>query len=175
MPKPKVKVYIDGANVFYAQKDNGFFIDWRKMTEYLKKDNDVLEVRYYIGVKKEDEKMTSYLKYLDAIHFVVMIKPLKVIKIKKDHLMSQLHNYKEIYKCNFDVEMTADILLDRTSIDKVILFSGDSDFNYLIEKLFTLGKKVDIYSSRKMLSWELKLSGARYYFLEDLRKLIARK
>lgn len=173
--KPKAKVYIDGANVFYIQKDINFSIDWKKVEKYLRHNHDILEIRYYTGVKKDDEKMASYLRYLDAIGFTVITKPMKIIKIDNNHPMAKLHNYSEIYKCNFDVEMTADILLDRVNIDEIILFSGDSDFNYLIKKLCTLGKKVKIFSSRKMLAWELKFSGAKYSFLEDIKDEIERE
>ncbi len=173
--KVKAKVYIDGANIFYAQKDINFSIDWKKVKKYLQHNYDILEVRYYTGVKKDDEKMASYLRYLDAIGFTVITKPMKIIKIDNNHPMAKLHNYSEIYKCNFDVEMTADILLDRANIDEVILFSGDSDFNYLIKKLYILGKKAKIFSSRKMLAWELKFSGAKYSFLEDIKNDIERK
>lgn len=171
----KVKVYIDGANMFYTQKDIGFTIDWKKTKEYLEKNYDVLEIYYYVGIKNNDDKIMNYLKYLDAIQFNVKTKPIKIIKIDNKHPMAKLHNYSEIYKCNFDVEMTADILLDRSTVDKIILFSGDSDFDYLVKKLINLGKKVEIFSSRKMLAWELKLSGAQYRFLEDLKDEIARK
>jgi len=34
-PKPKVKVYIDGANVFYTQKKLGCSLDWQKVKDYL--------------------------------------------------------------------------------------------------------------------------------------------
>jgi len=172
--KPKAKVYIDGANVFYAQKDIGFSIDWIKMKNYLSEKWDILEIRYYVGLKEKDEKMTSYLRYLDAIGITSITKPLKVIKIDNNHPLARLKNFTEIYKCNFDVEMTTDILLDRTNIDEIILFSGDSDFNYLAQKLRNAGKDIMVFSSRKMLSWELKLTTKRYVFLEDLKDKIAR-
>lgn len=173
--KPKAKVYIDGANMFYTQKDIGFSIDWKKMKEYLQERWDILEIRYYIGLKEGDEKITSYLRYLDAVGITPITKPVKIIKIDKNHILAQLKNFREIYKCNFDVEMTADILLDRSQIEEIILFSGDSDFNYLAGKLYNLGKKITIFSSRKMLSWELKLTARRYIFLEDLKDRISRK
>lgn len=175
MTKLKTKVYIDGANIFYVQKDIGFTIDWQKMKVYLKDKWDILEIRYYVGVKEDDEKMAGYLRYLDAIGITPITKPLKVIKINKEHLLAQLKDFKEIYKCNFDVEMTADILLDRSLVDEILLFSGDSDFDYLAKKLRDLGKKVTVFSSRKMLSWELKLTTRRYVFLEDLKDKIKRK
>ena len=175
MNNPKAKVYIDGANIFYTQQKLGFFIDWVKMKNYLKEKWDVLEMRYYAGVKEGDEKINSYLRYLDAIKISTVTKPLKVIKIDKDHFLAKAKNFKEIYKCNFDVEMTTDILLDRSVIDEIILFSGDSDFDYLIKKLRDVGKDVTVFSSRKMISWELKLAARKHVFLEDIKGQIYRQ
>jgi len=172
---PKSKVYIDGANIFYVQKDIGFSIDWDKIKKYLKEKWDILEIRYYVGTKKDDQKMMGYLRYLDKIGITPITKPLKIIKIDKNHILAQSKNFKEIYKCNFDVEMTTDILLDRSGIKEVILFSGDSDFNYLAKKLKDFGNEITVFSSRKMLSWELKLTSKRYIYLEDLEDKIKKK
>ncbi len=175
MIKAKAKAYIDGANIFYTQKDIGFSINWQKMKDYLKERWDILEIKYYIGIKEEDDKIKGYLRYLDAIGITPITKPVKIIKIDKNHILAQLKNFKEIHKCNFDVEMTADILLDRSQIDEILLFSGDSDFDYLAKKLQDLGKRMTVFSSRKMLSWELKLTARKYIFLEDLIDKIKRK
>lgn len=172
--KPKAKVYIDGANVFFMQKRLGFSIDWKKMKEYLQNKLDIIDVHYYLGVKEGDDKIKSYLRYLDHIGFKTSTKPLKTIKIDSNHPMHQLHKYTEVYKCNFDVEITTDILLDRVNIDEVILFSGDSDFDYLVQKLKDAGKGVTIFSSRKMLSWELKMTSRKYTFLEDIKEKVRR-
>ena len=74
-------------------------------------------------------------------------------------------------KANFDVEITADILNSISETDLIILFSGDSDFAYLVKLLHKKGKKLYVYSSRKTLSWELKLSADRYIFIENLDRL----
>jgi len=71
--------------------------------------------------------------------------------------------------------MTTDILLDRTQLDQILLFSGDSDFTYLVKTLRDLGKDVIVFSTRKMIAWELKLVVKKYIFLEDLREEIERK
>jgi len=68
-----------------------------------------------------------------------------------------------------------DILLDKAKTDEVIIFSGDSDFQYLCKKLKDIGKKVIIYSSRKTISWELKLEASEVFYLEDIKNQIARE
>jgi len=119
--------------------------------------------------------MQNYLRYLNAIGFYVFIKPLKKIKIDKDENSFKIYDKDHIYKANFDVEITADILLDKTKTDEVIIFSGDSDFQYLCKKLKDIGKKVIIYSSRKTISWELKLGASEVFYLEDLMETIKRQ
>jgi uncharacterized LabA/DUF88 family protein len=135
---------------------------------------DALEFRYYTGVKDGDRAMPRYLRYLDRIGFTTITKPLKKIAIGKDHPAWQLHGYTYVYKANFDVEMTVDILLERGDLDCVVLFSGDSDFADLARRLTDLGKSLVIYSSRKTLSWELKLACQEYRYLEDYREAFER-
>jgi len=130
-------------------------------------EKEALDWRYYVGVKKDDDGMRKYLKYLNAIGFNAFTKPLKKIRISGGET-------KYIYKANFDVEITADILLDKLKIDEVIIFSGDSDFQYLVGKLKNAGLKVIVYSSRKTISWELKLAASEVIYLEDIEGMIKR-
>ena len=161
----KAKVYIDGANIFYTQKKLGWIFDWVKIRKLIESEIEVIEWRYYVGVKKDDEKILGYLKYLDKIGFNLSTKPLKKIKI---------NNNEFIYKANLDVEMAVDILLDKSKYDELIIFSGDSDFQYLVKKLKDVGKKIKVISSRKTLSWELKLEANQIIYFENIRKKIER-
>lgn len=118
--------------------------------------------------------MLNFLQYLDRIGFITITKPLKKIAIDKDHPAWKLHGYTYIYKANFDVEITADVLLEGMDLDCIILFSGDGDFADLAKRLKNLGKSLVVFSSRKTLSWELKLACQEYRYLEDLRDAIVR-
>ena len=40
MEKPKVKIYIDGANMFYTQKRLGWSISWKKVKNYIEEEKD---------------------------------------------------------------------------------------------------------------------------------------
>ena len=164
--KPKAKVYIDGANIFYAQKKIGWSLDWSKIKEVLGKDREVIEWRYYVAVKDGEDQMQSYLRYLDAIKFTAVTKSLKKINLQPTGYM---------YKANFDVEMAVDILLDKASVDEVILFSGDSDFSYLIRKLRDAGKKVTVFAFRQTIAWELKLAASKVIYLDKMKDEIMRK
>ena len=175
MEKPKVKIYIDGANMFYTQKRLGWFIDWKKVKNYIEQEKNVIEWRYYVGVKDNDEKMLKYLKYLNLVGFNTITKPLKKIKIGDSEIIPQNSERSFIYKANFDVEMTTDILLEKFKLDEIIIFSGDSDFRYLIKKLKDAGLKVIIFSSRKTISWELKIECAKVIYFEGAKDKIMRE
>ncbi|MCX6704924.1 MAG: NYN domain-containing protein [Candidatus Woesebacteria bacterium] len=168
MTKPRTKIYIDGANMFYTQKKLGWIFDWVKIKNQIDREKEALEWRYYVGVKKDDEKMQRYLGYLNAIGFYAFTKPLKKIKISDE-------GAKYIYKANFDVEIATDILLDKSKVDEIIIFSGDSDFEYLVKRLKDIGKKVSVFSSRKTISWELKLAASSIVYLEDIEWKIKRE
>lgn len=173
--RPRAKVYVDGANMFYTQRLLGWTIDWERVKRAVSEEFDVLEFRYYTGLKDGDRKMPRYLRYLDKIGFTTITKPLKKIAIDKDHPAWKLHGYTYIYKANFDVEMTADILLERGELDAVLLFSGDSDLAALAARLKDLGKLLVVFSSRKTLSWELKLACEQCRYLEDSQDAFQRR
>ncbi len=165
--KPKVYVFIDGSNVFYSQKHIGWGYDWKKILKYLKNKYNIKKVMYYTGIKDDDTKMQNFLDKLKKYKFNVYAKPLKIIHGDKQTI---------IYKSNCDIEIAVDIILKQDKYDILILFSGDSDFVYVIKKLQRLySKKVYIYSTRKTISWEIKLAADKYTLLEDLRKEIEYK
>ena len=179
--KSKAKIYIDGANMLYAQKKMGWNIDWNKLLDYLTKNWDVAEVRYYTGIKEGDEKMKGFLKYLSHLGVIPVTKSLKIIKIGPEHPLYRIHQYRELHKSNFDVEMTTDILVELLEgrdnpdhIKQLVLFSGDSDFNYLLNQLKKFGIGTIIFSSKRMLAWELKLSASKLIKLEDIKEIIER-
>ncbi|MBU1045841.1 NYN domain-containing protein [Patescibacteria group bacterium] len=175
MNKLKTKIYIDGANVFYTQKKLGWSIDWKKMKGYIEPSREVVEWRYYVGVKEGDEKMQKYLRYLDAIGFNLFTKALKKIRIYDNEILFKTYKTNFIYKSNVDVEITTDILLDKARIGEIIIFTGDSDFRYLVKKLKDVGEKVVIFSSKKTISWELKLEASDVIYLEDIKEHVARR
>lgn len=58
-------------------------------------------------------------------------------------------------KCNFDVEMTMDMLDDSEKMSAVLLFSGDSDMRAPLERLKVKGKKVGVVGVRGSIAAEL--------------------
>jgi len=59
-------------------------------------------------------------------------------------------------KCNFDVEITMDMITKAEKYDTVMLFSGDSDFGGLLNYLKSKGKRVVVVCTRNRMSKELQ-------------------
>jgi len=159
--KPKVIVFIDGANMFYSQRDLGWIFDWKKIKKLLDKIFDVKEFNYYTPLKEREERQKKQIERLKRFGFLVYIKAPKVIKGE--------------LKANFDVEMSIDIILKIVDgwRGEIVLLSGDSDFSYLVKVLRRRFKrKVFVFSTRRFLSWELNFLADEVYFLEDFKKEI---
>jgi len=81
--------------------------------------------------------------------------------------------YIEDRKCNFDVEIGVDMLLDfeRNGTETYILWSGDSDFADPIEKLLKAGKKVVLFATARKVSKELSALRGEGLIIFDIQKI----
>lgn len=81
--------------------------------------------------------------------------------------------YIEDRKCNFDVEIGVDMLLDceRNSAETFVLWSGDSDFADPIVKLMSAGKKVILFATSRKVSRELSALSDKGLMIFDIQKI----
>ena len=164
--KGKVLVVIDAANLESAVKSLGWWIDYVKLRELFNK-NKLIEIRNYC-VQHNTDNQNSFFTFLKKNGYKLITKPLKIIKapeIEKGDLR----------KANFDVEITFDILEMIGQFDTLVLFSGDSDFDYLIRRLRAKEKKVVVISTKYHISKELIENSSKYIDIKRMRSLIERK
>lgn len=81
--------------------------------------------------------------------------------------------YIEDRKCNFDVEIGVDMLLDfeRNGTDTYVLWSGDSDFADPVRKLLQAGKKVVLFATARKVSRELSALRTEGLVVFDIQKI----
>ncbi len=79
----------------------------------------------------------------------------------------------EDMKCNFDVEIGRDMLIDydKNKIEHFILWSGDSDFASSLEQLLFDGKKVFVFATARRVSTELSELRQKGLFIFDIQKI----
>lgn len=162
-----VAVFIDAANLEHSAQDLGIWVSYRKLKSYLKKFGDLAFLGYYAPTFNTENHRT-FLRSLKARGYSVVSKPLKIIKVKNS-ISGNLR------KANFDVEIAVDVCFLNEQFDLMILFSGDSDFAYLVKKIKKLKKEVAVFSMKYHISKELRESCSRYYDLEKLKKIIGRR
>lgn len=81
--------------------------------------------------------------------------------------------YIEDRKCNFDVEIGMDMLLDaeRDQADTFVLWSGDSDFHDTVQKLISSDKKVILFSTARKVAKELNELRSKGLVIFDIQKI----
>lgn len=156
----KVSVVIDAANLESAAKDLGWWVDYQKLYQFFKKNTHLVGINHYCA-RFPDKQQDKFFTVLKKIGYKLVTKPLKIIKqndIKKG----------DIRKANFDVEIAVDVLERMNSFNCLVLFSGDSDFDYLIKVLKRKFKKIIVFSTKYHISKEL-IETAHYYI--DIKKI----
>jgi len=162
--KGKVAVFIDAANIFYSQRTLGWRIDYGKLSRYFHDESVVTGMYYYTGMVGSIEKQQAFIQKIKSIGYKVTAKEVKFIHVAGS---------PDVPKGNLDVELALDAFRLRGDFDTLVLFSGDSDFAYLLDLLKQEGKRVVVVSTRGHISREL-LERAKYIDLPKLRQRIER-
>ena len=92
-------------------------------------------------------------------------------------------NYKKGYtkKCNLDIEMAVDMLIEKNNYDRIVLFSGDGDMAYILKYLKrTYNKESYIFCARDHIAKEFIDSMKedvikKIFFAEDFIYRLERK
>lgn len=80
--------------------------------------------------------------------------------------------FVENLKCNFDVEIGREILLDENNgVINFALWSGDSDFTDPIQQLLSGGKKVVLFATARRISRELSALTPKGLIIFDIQKI----
>jgi len=101
------------------------------------------------------------------------IETIEFLNSKLKDLNQQGIMYLEDLKCNFDVEIGRDMLLDyaQNKIYNFILWSGDSDFADPVRQLLTDKKKVVLFATTRRVSTELNNLKNDGLFIFDIQKI----
>ena len=89
-----------------------------------------------------------------------------VPKLAKDFVSE---SGEQTMKGNMDGEMIVDMMDISASLDHIVIFSGDGDFRYAVQKLQQRGKRVTVVSSEGSIANELKRQADIFVDLEELR------
>ncbi len=144
----------------------GWHVDYEKFLNYFQKKGKVTGAYFYTAVISTNKQQLKFFDALKKIGYNVITKEVKVIKDHGKHTI--------VHKGNFDVKLAMDVVLKAKEYDWIILASGDSDFEPVVEYIRTLKKKITIVSARGHVARELIRHANNYLPLEKLKKEIMR-
>ena len=174
-PNERFAVFIYSANFRRSKQSINMYVDDVKLLEYFRKNNGesiFLRIYHYESIPKEDgsqerselvHRIHRRLDFMAYNGFTVVTKP------SKDFIDS---SGEAVLKGNMDGEMIVDMMAISENLDHIVVFSGDGDFRYAIEKLQERGKRVTVISSDGSIANELKRQADTYVDLEKLRPYI---
>lgn len=166
--KGKTLVLIDWANVYGWFKNLGWEIDPKKLYRYLENYSQIVDIRFYFGVERDNKKSEQFQKDIEKIGYTLISKELKWVPVSLDraHFKKFLEELSKITdglaksnasfaeklkkatkipiyrrKCDFDCEIAIDVMKNIDKIDGLILFSGDGDYAVVIDELIKLKKQ----------------------------------
>lgn len=169
-PSHRVSIFVDGANMYYAQKRLGWYIDFRKVLHFFgpEQNNVVSEAYYYTGADSttlaRDIRFHEYLMYSG---YIVRTKNIKQVI---DDATGEI-----VEKANLDVELVIDMFNTLSLFDMCVLMSGDGDFERALELLRCKGKRVAVVAHPDMTARELRnVVGRNFFDLREMAPHIAR-
>lgn len=162
-PVTRVSIFIDGNNMFYAQQKNGWFFDPRRVLEYFAKSQpnvELINAFWYTGIKDSHDQR-AFRDALISLGFTVRTKFLKEYRDDDSGRYSQ--------KANLDIEIVIDMFNTVEQYNKIVLFSGDGDFERAVELLRSKNTLITVVSTEGMIARELRNATDRYIDLNEIR------
>src|SRR5579862_1772172 len=163
-----IAVFVDGANLYYAQRDHlGWRVDPKRLLEWVEEQGTVSDALYYLGAEDvPDGTYASFLRALPHLGYSLVTKPVK----------TQIGPNGEVKKkANLDVEIALDMFTMLDAFDMAVLVSGDGDFRRALDLLRARGKRVLVISTEGVIARELReVVGRHFVDLQEIRASVER-
>ncbi|MEO1145977.1 MAG: NYN domain-containing protein [Cyanobacteria bacterium J06638_22] len=162
----RLSIFVDGNNMFYAQQKNGWFFDPRRVLTYfqtVQPNTTLINAFWYTGLK-DPQDQRGFRDALISLGYTVRT------KILKEYYDDNSGRYSQ--KANLDIEIVVDMFNTVEQYDKVVLFSGDGDFERAIELLRSKSTHITVVSTEGMIARELRNATDRYIDLNEIRAKI---
>ena len=132
--KGNTLVLIDWANIFHAQRKNGWIVDTGKLFNLFKEHSNIRDIVLFHGTDLH-EKSRSFLNKQSLIGYRIVTKSVKQVPVTSDHEGNALAKPVFRRKCDFDVEIAKEILLNLGAYQGFVLMSGDGDYAPIFDVL----------------------------------------
>jgi len=153
----RIALLADVQNIYYTTRQAyGRLFDYRTLWQRISAEGDIVSATAY-AIDRGDEKQLQFQNALRRIGFTVKLKP-------------WIQRSDGSAKGDWDVGITIDALEIATTVDTVVLLSGDGDFDLLLDKLNTdYGVSTEVYGVPALTAGSLiNAAGVWHRIEEDL-------
>jgi uncharacterized LabA/DUF88 family protein len=118
----RIAIFVDVQNIYYTTREAyGRQFNYRKLWQRVSAGGEIIVATAY-ATQRSDDKQIKFQDALKHIGFRVKLKP-------------YIQRKDGSAKGDWDVGITIDILEAAQDVDRVVLLSGDGDFDLLMEKI----------------------------------------
>ena len=173
--KRKAIVFIDGSNFYFRLKDltkdlkyvSLLNFNYRKFSEWLCKDFELIDIRYYIGaVRRKKNNLKSEEMYSNQQKLFRRLRGNKVNIIEGQLIQ---HPNKIFHEKGVDVRIAVEMIrfARQNKYDTAFLISSDNDLIPAVEEVFSFNKKVRYICAVNRRSFLLSKTTGDYLILKQ--------
>lgn len=153
----KIALFVDVQNIYYTVRDTyqGFF-NYQALWDQVSKEYSIISANAY-AIESVNAKQRSFQQTLRNIGFEVNLKP-------------YIQRSDGSAKGDWDVGIAIDMMdaAARQDIDKVVLLSGDGDFDRLLERLYHgNGKETIVYGVPQLTAASLVNAASEFRAIDQ--------
>ena len=147
----KTAIFVDVQNIYYTTRDTfKSSFNYKIFWDSIESKNEIIIANAY-AIDRNDEKQQKFQHALRSIGFDVKLKP-------------YIARADGSTKGDWDVGITIDILDSAQQVEKIVLLSGDGDFELLVKKVIDqYGCKVDVYGVEQLTANSLINAASEFY------------
>ncbi len=147
----KAAIFVDVQNIYYTTRDTfGCSFNYKIFWDQIESKDEIIKA-YAYAIDRGDDKQQKFQYALRSIGFNVKLKP-------------YISRADGSTKGDWDVGITIDILDSVQEAEKIILLSGDGDFDLLVRKVIDqYNCIVDIYGVKELTANSLIKSASTFY------------
>lgn len=151
----KIALFVDVQNVYYTTRQAyGRRFDYNKFWQQATAGHEVVAAFAY-AIDRGDETQRQFQNILRAIGFNVRLKP-------------YIQRQDGSAKGDWDVGITVDVMETAPKVDKVVLVSGDGDFDVLVDKVRQgFGVHVDVYGVPDLTARSLMQAASQFVPIDN--------
>ena len=156
---------IDGSNLHESVKAARFFIDYKKLREFLNEDGELLRAYYFTALRPKEihSQVRKTVDWLSHNEYICITKETKEFI---DPFTKEMK-----VKGNVDVEIVTYAFVHASKVSEIWLFSGDGDFTEMVKQLqLNYALKVYVVSTLGLVATELRRQADKFINLADIRE-----